>query len=114
MTHVTSRRKSIDYPAMLDMQCQAVGLPAAVREFKFHPTRKWRADLCWPGHMLAVECEGGVWVGGRHTSGAGFTKDMEKYNALALAGYTLLRFTPAMVRDGIAVGVIETAMRRAT
>ena len=49
-----------------------------VRENKFHDKRKWRADFCQPVYKIIVEIEGGIFVGGRHTRGAGFIKDMEK------------------------------------
>jgi very-short-patch-repair endonuclease len=70
------------------------GLPAPILEYKFHPTRKWRIDMAFPDVKLAVETEGGCWTGGRHTSGAGFIKDMEKYNALTEMGWHLLRYQP--------------------
>jgi very-short-patch-repair endonuclease len=73
------------------------------QEFRFHPDRKWRIDFAWPGLKLAVEIEGGIWTGGRHTRGAGVLGDMEKYNALAVAGWRLLRFDSAAVRSGRAV-----------
>jgi hypothetical protein len=44
--------------------------------------------------MVALEVEGGVWTGGRHTRGAGFLKDVEKYNRAAVLGWRLLRVTP--------------------
>ena len=67
------------------------------KEFKFHPTRKWRIDYYFqtPRKKLAVEVEGGVWIKGRHTRASGFVKDMEKYNALTEQGIYLLRFQPA-------------------
>jgi hypothetical protein len=65
-----------------------------VMEHKFHPTRKWRFDYAFPESMVAVEVEGGVWTGGRHTSGAGFLKDMEKYNTALLHGWRVYRVTP--------------------
>lgn len=69
--------------------------PDAVAEFKFHPTRKWRADFSLPGAMILIEIDGGVFSGGRHTRGAGFIKDQEKLNAAARLGYRVLRYTPA-------------------
>ena len=63
-------------------------------EHRFHPTRKWRFDYAWEDHRVALEVEGGVWVGGRHTSGAGFVKDMEKYNEAACLGWRIIRCQP--------------------
>ncbi|MFA5135558.1 MAG: hypothetical protein WC505_07280 [Patescibacteria group bacterium] len=75
-------------------------VPPPVKEWKFAKEigRRWAFDFAWPDVKLAVEIEGGVWIGGRHTSGAGFTKDMEKYNAAALMGWTLLRYTPTAIK----------------
>lgn len=70
------------------------GIPEPQREYKFHPTRKWRLDYAWPDKFLAVEVEGGVWVKGRHNHPSGFLKDMDKYNQLTMYGWRLLRFTP--------------------
>lgn len=71
-------------------------IPDPVEEFKFHPTRKWRIDLCWPEQKLALEIEGGTFMdkGGHRGSIKGYVKDMEKYNTLSILGYSLLRFTP--------------------
>jgi len=62
------------------------------REFLFHPTRKWRFDYAIPELKIAVEKEGGVWTGGRHTTPQGFLGDIEKYNQAALLGWRLFRF----------------------
>jgi very-short-patch-repair endonuclease len=94
-----------------DAQCRAVGLPEPVAEFKFHPVRKWRTDWAWPDRKLAVEVEGGVFIHGRHSRGAGMLKDMEKYNALAAAGWRLIRVTPSQVRSGAALAAVEAALK---
>lgn len=79
----------------------AAGLPVPVREHRFHPVRRWRFDMAWPDRMLAAEIEGGVAAAGHgHHSRAGYRADCEKYNAAALAGWLVLRFTTDMVRDG--------------
>ena len=83
------------------------------REVTFDPPRRWRFDFVVPtanGPGLAIEVEGGTWQAGRHTRGAGFEKDCEKYNRATLLGWRVLRFTPAMIDDGRALKTIEEAM----
>ena len=83
------------------------GLPLPLTEYRFYPSRKWRADYCWPEEKVILEVEGGVWVGGRHTRGKGFLNDMEKYNQAVVLGYRLLRCTPGMIEDG---SIIESLL----
>jgi len=89
---------------LIQMQCAALKLPVPEKEVKFCLTRRWRADYFFPnvisGYPLAVEIEGGAFSRGRHTRGAGFLKDMEKYNMLSIMGIALLRFTPTQVQNG--------------
>ena len=99
----------------LAQQIYLIGLPVPEREWRFTgPTgkRRWQVDFCWPDRRVCVELEGGVWKVGRHNSPTGFLKDMDKYNELALAGYTLVRATPAMVDSGAALDLIERALGR--
>ena len=70
------------------------------REYRFHPTRRWRFDFAWPDLKLAAEVEGGTWSGGRHTTGKGFEQDCQKYNAACELGWTVLRGTTTMVKSG--------------
>ena len=60
---------------------------------------------------LLIEIDGGSWVAGRHTTGAGFERDCEKLNAATLAGYRVLRFLPEQVTSGVALQTIEQALR---
>ncbi|MFL6141715.1 MAG: endonuclease domain-containing protein [Labedaea sp.] len=91
-------------------QLMRAGLPMPEPEFKFHSDRRWRVDFAWPGHRLAVEIEGGIWTGGRHTRGSGFRADMEKYNALSALGWRLLRFDGDGVRSGAAARYVEAVL----
>jgi hypothetical protein len=94
------------------------GIPKPECEYKFDDKRKWRFDFAWPKYKVALEIEGATFgrqvicnycnkkvygvtknggtypirIGGRHTSGVGFEKDCEKYNAATLAGWRVLRF----------------------
>ena len=72
-------------------------MPKPVTEFQFHPKRKWRIDYYFDrdNQKVALEVEGGVWTKGRHTRGSGFIKDIEKYNAMMLLDWSLLRFVPS-------------------
>ena len=85
-------------------------LPAPVPEYRFHPTRRWRIDFAWPAERVALEVEGGVWTGGRHTRGAGFLKDAEKYNALAVLGWRLLRVTPSQLATLDTVAMLRSTL----
>jgi very-short-patch-repair endonuclease len=76
-----------------DMVVQ-MGLPAPKQEVRFHPERKWRFDLAWPEVKVAVEIEGGIYSGGRHTRPAGYIADMEKYNQASILGWTVIRVSP--------------------
>ena len=87
------------YPMFFRLIGDNPSIPDPVEEFKFHPTRKWRLDLCWPDHKLALEIEGGVFTNGRHVRPTGFMKDIEQYNALSIQGYGLLRFTPQQMES---------------
>lgn len=92
------------------LHCRAHKVPTPEREHRFHPTRKWRMDFAWPDAKVAAEIEGGVWTGGRHTRGSGFTADAEKYNEAALLGWRVLRFTGPMVRSGDAIATVVKAL----
>jgi len=89
-------------------QIRAVGLPEPAREYRFHDTRKWRFDFAWPALFIAVEIEGGTWSGkSRHTTGAGYHGDLNKYNAAHAAGWTVYRFDSKHVSSGDAARAIE-------
>ena len=83
---------------------------AVVREHQFHDSRKWRFDFAFLDEKLAVEIEGGAWSNGRHTRGAGFVGDMEKYNAAVVLGWKILRFTPEAVKSGRAIEIVKMVL----
>lgn len=96
-----------DLEDQLAHQMKAAGLPDPVRELTFAKPRRWRFDFAFLDRLVAIEVEGGSWIGGRHTRGSGFEKDIEKSNAAQIAGWTVLRVTGAMIRDGRALATIE-------
>ena len=103
-----SKRTALEDRLLADLA--KLGLPVPEREYRFHPVRRFRFDLCYPGHKLGIECDGGTWSGGRHTTGAGYARDSEKMNAANLLGYTVLRYTGAMIRSGEAAREIAEAL----
>lgn len=83
--------------------CRAAGLPAPLTEHLFSPTRKFRADYCWPTYRLILEIDGGVWQrgGGGHSHPLGILKDMARDNHAAILGYRVLRYTPEQLPQAI-------------
>lgn len=94
---------------VFDAMCKAMGLPTPQREFRFAPPRRWRFDYLF-GDRIALEIEGGAWTGGRHTRGAGFIADMEKYNTATIMGYRVLRCTPGQLRSGEGLELVKKAL----
>lgn len=94
------------------LQLRALKLPAPEREYRFAPPRRWRFDFCYPGRMLAIEVEGGTWIGGRHGRGTGYANDLEKYNQAVVMGWRVLRYTTDQVVSGAAVAQIAEVLER--
>lgn len=107
----SAKRQGSELEERLVAQIAAVRLPAPMREFRFHPLRKWRSDLAWPVQRVLVEVEGGSFVSGRHSRGLGMRKDAEKYNEALLLGFKVYRVTVDMIRDGSGVAVVQRALR---
>lgn len=122
---LSGKKPKRDYSGELIGQI-AVTLPRSIsvmREFAFDKGRRWKLDVAlWTedGDKLAVEVEGVVYpkkgsndhrLGGRHVSVTGMDKDCEKYAALAIAGWRLIRVMPKHVKNGMALKWIEQALK---
>lgn len=90
------------------------------REHRFHPTRRWRFDLALVEEKVAVEIDGGGFVGGRNPSGAGHgghsrgqgqRRDMEKTGEALKLGWLVVRCMPEHVKSGVAISWVEAAIR---
>lgn len=68
-------------------------------EYRFSPPRRWRFDFVLKPvkTKIAIEIEGGTFHRSHHTSGKGFAKDCEKYNAAAMDNWLVLRYTPQTI-----------------
>lgn len=75
------------------------GLSCPVEEWKFHPTRKWRFDFAWTDRKIALEQQGGLFSGGRHTRGAALLQEHEKLNAAAVLGWRVVFATPQNLKS---------------
>lgn len=89
--------------------CEAMGISKPVAEHRFEPLRRWRFDYAWPEAKIALEVEGGVWSGGRHTTGKGFVGDMAKYNRAAVLGWRVLRVQPRELLTLATVQMVKEA-----
>ena len=95
-----------------------------IREYRFHPVRKWSFDFILADKFkdqkafeafvnsgrefvsqkcVAVELEGGTYTRGRHTRGVGFAKDCEKRNFATSMGWKVFNFPSKTVEDGSAI-----------
>jgi len=83
---------------VVEQICEVIGLPMPVKEYRFHPHRRWRFDYAWPEYKVAIEIEGGSWIYGRHNRAKGFVNDMEKYNEAVMLGWRVLRYTPEQIK----------------
>ena len=60
--------------------------------------RKFRFDFAYIPSQYAIEIHGGVWVGGRHTSGAGFSKDCEKMRWAGICGWSVFPLSTSDIK----------------
>jgi hypothetical protein len=107
-----SRKPINEANLVLEQHLRELGFDRFVREYKFHPKRKWRFDYLLEPDTdefgdVAIEIEGGIWTQGRHTRGAGFQADMEKYREAAAMTFKVFRFSVKEVLDGTAKAFIE-------
>ena len=95
---------------------ESSGLPKPVEEHRFAPGRKWRFDLAWPDHLVALEVQGGAWrrrgypcpkcrtpvmapAYGAH-SGPGAIRDYEKFSTAASLGWAIIMVPPESLCSG--------------
>jgi very-short-patch-repair endonuclease len=111
---VTSQQRS-ELEAELAFQMKVAEFPPHKREYRFggrDGQRRWRFDFAFPEQKLAVEVDGGIYSGGRHTRGAGVERDCEKYNEALLCGWRVLRLTKQMVTSCDGLLYIEAALEQ--
>lgn len=104
------KRNSVELRDVFTVICKTDLKLDCVKEYRFHPKRRWRFDYAFPEHKIALEVEGGVWTGGRHVSPQGFLGDIEKYNTAGLMGWRVFRTTPDNLYKTATLALIKQAV----
>jgi very-short-patch-repair endonuclease len=94
-------RQPSQLETLLAAQIASAGLPNPLREYRWHPSRKWRLDFAWPWlqqKYAGVEVQGMV-----HRIKGRFKRDIEKRAELLLAGWRVLEVDGDSIRDGRAI-----------
>jgi hypothetical protein len=67
-------------------------------EYRFSPPRRYRWDFCHPESKVAIEIQGGVWMGkSGHSGGTGVLKDYEKLCLAASQGWRVFLLADSMI-----------------
>ena len=74
------------FETRLSRVLRAAGLPAPVLQ---HGVGKYRLDFAYPALHVAIEADGFSW----HSSRARWDRDIERRNALAVLGWTVIHVT---------------------
>lgn len=104
-----------DRPTRFKLLCRERGVPMPATEYKFHAKRRWRWDYAWPnadGGGVALECDGGLFVGGAHVRGARILKTHEKLNHAAADGWRVLFCTPSTLFKPETVELVRRALQK--
>lgn len=101
-----------DIEETLAHHIKCLELEEPLREYRFHPVRRWRFDFAWPEYKLAVEVNGAIYQRGRHSRGSGLEKDYDKLNNAQLLGWTVLQFSRAHIISGYAADMISHALTK--
>ena len=97
----------------LAFQIRVAGLPEPVREYRFLPQRRYRADFAWVDHRILVECEGGLWMRkSGHNTAQAIMRDMHKSNLAQVAGWIMLRFSADDIGSGLALDLLERVLKK--
>lgn len=113
---VTKQSAKACYEDELALQLQAHKVKF-VREYKFSPERRFRADFYLLDTPVLIEVNGIFPMTSRtkqggHQSWSGITRDYAKMAEAAILGYVTLCFTPEMVAKGVALEYILKIWQR--
>jgi len=86
--------------ALVTAQAKEAGWEPPVKEYRYVPNRKFRADYAWESRKVLLEIQGGIFNRKAHGSITGLLADLERGNHASANGWYLFRLTPDQVRKG--------------
>lgn len=98
---------------MFDEYLTLGGFGRVEREFRFHPTRRWRFDWYLPEqgeHGIAFEYDGLMSGHASHASIGGILRDSEKINESLAMGIPVYRVNAKFIQDGRAFSLAERVL----
>jgi very-short-patch-repair endonuclease len=96
----TSKVKN-DAEDLLEQMLKDAGYDAD-REYRWHPSRKFRSDFALVQDRILIEIEGSG-----HRTYSRFLSDIDKYNQATVHGWSLLRCQPKQVAGGYIMDLLE-------
>lgn len=115
---VKGRKINTSQESSFAFQCRVGKLPEVVPQYRFaqskypgHTRRVWIADFAFLELGVMVEIDGGLHIPGMgHSRATAIERSMVKQNDAALLGFHTLRFTPAQVKSGAAIGFTQKVL----
>ena len=104
------KRPQISAVQRLLIAIELDGLPVPEREVRCSPDKRFRLDLAWKDRKIGVEVDGGVFIGGRHTRGVGYTRDCVKRNLATENGWRIFNFTTSQAVSGYAINLLKRVL----
>jgi hypothetical protein len=86
--------------------------PTLEQEHHFCPIRKWLSDFFHRPTLTLIEIEGGMWTGGRHQKGLGFSADAIKYNVASYMGFRLFRLPSSLLTLAYVSDLVKICLRQ--
>lgn len=80
------------------LQIKTSDLPPPVRQYRYLPDRRYRADFAWPDKRLSLEVDGAV-----HRIKGSFAAGFERDFLLKRAGWMVIHVGRAQVKNGDAL-----------
>ena len=69
------------------------------RQYKFHPTRKYRADFAFPQYKVLVEIQGGSYTRGAHHTPKGYSQNCLRQIEATILGWRMIYFDTILMKN---------------